>query len=149
MKVPIVFRPILLVLLIITLLTVPHLLFSQQVADSVRLDEIIVTGNLSKANLQNVPMSISVISKNQIDAHKQPSLLPILSEEVPGLFVTQRGVMGFGVAAGAAGGITIRGIGGTPTSGVLVLIDGHPQFMGLMVTLWLTPISPRQPNGWK
>jgi iron complex outermembrane receptor protein len=132
MKVRIVFRPILLILQIITLLSVPHLSFSQQVADSVRLDEIIVTGNMSKVNLQNAPMSISVISKNQIDAHKQPSLLPILSEEVPGLFVTQRGVMGFGVASGAAGGITIRGIGGTPTSGVLVLIDGHPQFMGLM-----------------
>ena len=132
MKVRIVFRPILLILQIITLLSVPHLSFSQQVADSVRLDEIIVTGHMSKVNLQNAPMSISVISKNQIDAHKQPSLLPILSEEVPGLFVTQRGVMGFGVASGAAGGITIRGIGGTPTSGGLVLIDGHPQFMGLM-----------------
>ncbi|MEA4948458.1 MAG: TonB-dependent receptor [Petrimonas sp.] len=28
--------------------------------------------------------------------------------------------------------MSIRGIGGAPTSGVLVLIDGHPQYMGLM-----------------
>ena len=62
----------------------------------------------------------------------QPSLLPLLTEEVPGLFISQRGVMGYGVANGAAGGMSIRGIGGAPTAGVLVLIDGHPQYMGLM-----------------
>lgn len=66
MKVHIVFRPILLILQIITLLSVPHLSFSQQVADSVRLDEIIVTGNMSKVNLQNTPMSISVIDRKSV-----------------------------------------------------------------------------------
>ena len=40
--------------------------------------------------------------------------------------------MGYGVAAGAAGGMSIRGVGGAPTAGVLVLINGHPQYMGLM-----------------
>ena len=35
-------------------------------------------------------------------------------------------------ASGAAGGISIRGIGGSPNTQMLVLIDGHPQFMGLM-----------------
>ena len=77
-------------------------------------------------------MSISVVSGNKITQRLQPSLLPLLAEEVPGLFISQRGVMGYGVAAGAAGGMSIRGIGGSPTSGVLVLIDGHPQYMGLM-----------------
>ncbi|MCK7460836.1 MAG: TonB-dependent receptor plug domain-containing protein [Sphingobacterium sp.] len=38
---------------------------------------------------------------------------------------------GFGVADGAAGKISIRGIGGSPNTQVLVLIDGHPQYMGL------------------
>jgi outer membrane receptor for ferrienterochelin and colicin len=59
-------------------------------------------------------------------------LLPILNGRVPGLFVTERGVTGFGVAQGSAGQISIRGIGGNPTTGVLILIDGHPQFMGIM-----------------
>ena len=58
--------------------------------------------------------------------------MPLLTEEIPGLFITQRGVMGYGVAAGAAGGMNVRGIGGAPTAGVLVLIDGNPQYMGLM-----------------
>ena len=40
--------------------------------------------------------------------------------------------MGYGVSGGAAGGMSLRGIGGSPTAGLLVLIDGHPQYMGLM-----------------
>src|SRR5690554_27845 len=100
--------------------------------DTIRLDEVIVTGSMPKVNLRNLPMSISVVSESQIEARKDHSLLPLLNEEVPGLFITQRGVMGYGVAGGAAGAMSIRGIGGVPTAGVLVLIDGHPQYMGLM-----------------
>lgn len=100
--------------------------------DTIILDDIVVTGTMPKVNLRNVPMSISVVSGNKITQRLQPSFLPLLAEEVPGLFISQRGVMGYGVAAGAAGGMSIRGIGGSPTSGVLVLIDGHPQYMGLM-----------------
>lgn len=100
--------------------------------DTIRLDEVVVTGTMPKVNLRNVPMSITVVSGNKITQRMEPSLLPLLTEEVPGLFISQRGVMGYGVAAGAAGGMSIRGIGGAPTSGVLVLIDGHPQYMGLM-----------------
>ena len=59
-------------------------------------------------------------------------MLPLLTEQVPGLFTTSRGIMGYGVSTGAAGGMSLRGIGGSPTAGLLVLIDGHPQYMGLM-----------------
>lgn len=100
--------------------------------DTIRLDEVIVTGSMPRVHPSEIPLSLSIIGEQQIQQRLQPSLLPLLSEEVPGLFITGRGVMGYGVAAGAAGGISIRGIGGTPTSGVLVLIDGQPQYMGLM-----------------
>lgn len=105
---------------------------AKELNDTIRLDEVIVTGTMPKVNLRNLPMSISVISGKQIEERVQPSLLPLLTEEVPGLFITQRGVMGYGVANGSAGGMSIRGIGGAPTAGVLILIDGHPQYMGLM-----------------
>ena len=105
---------------------------ARELNDTIRLDEVIVTGTMPKVNLRNLPMSISVISGKQIEERIQPSLLPLLTEEVPGLFITQRGVMGYGVANGSAGGMSIRGIGGAPTAGVLILIDGHPQYMGLM-----------------
>jgi len=103
-----------------------------QVKDSIQLDEVIVTGTSRTISIRHLPMSISVVSNKEIKDRQATSLLPLLSEEVPGLFITQRGVMGYGVAAGAAGGMNVRGIGGAPTAGVLVLIDGNPQYMGLM-----------------
>ena len=39
--------------------------------------------------------------------------------------------MGFGISNQAAGQLSIRGIGGAPTTGVLILVDGVPQIMGL------------------
>lgn len=107
------------------------------VKDSIRLDEVVVTGTRSEVNLRHLPMSVSTIKKKQIEQRYEPSLLPLLSEAIPGMFVTGRGIMGYGVADGAAGGMSIRGIGsnnqaGGPTTGLLILIDGHPQYMGLM-----------------
>ena len=99
--------------------------------DTINLDEVIVTGTTVKVNKRNVPMAVSVVNNLQIAESNESALLPILNGRVPGLFVTERGVMGFGVATNAAGQISIRGIGGSPTTGVLMLIDGHPQFMGI------------------
>ena len=60
----------------------------------------------------------------------QTSLLPVLTEQVPGLFVTSRGVMGYGVSGGAAGSISLRGLSGG-TARLMVMIDGHPQYAGI------------------
>lgn len=111
---------------------VPLFADENNVTDTIRLEEVVVTATMTKVNLQNVPMSVSVVSAAEIENRLQPSLLPLLAEEVPGLFISQRGVMGYGVAEGAAGSMNIRGIGGAPTTGVLILIDGNPQYMGLM-----------------
>jgi outer membrane cobalamin receptor len=99
--------------------------------DTINLDEVIVTGTTVRVNKRNVPMAVSVVNSLQISESNESAILPILNGRVPGLFVTERGVMGFGVATNAAGQISIRGIGGSPTTGVLMLIDGHPQFMGI------------------
>lgn len=100
--------------------------------DTITINEVIVTGSHVKVNRNNLPMAVTVINRSQIEESDESALLPILNGRVPGLFVTERGVTGFGVAAGSAGQISIRGIGGSPTTGVLMLIDGHPQFMGIM-----------------
>jgi outer membrane cobalamin receptor len=99
--------------------------------DTINLDEVVITGTTVKVNKRNIPMAVSVVNNLQITESNESSLLPVLNGRVPGLFVTERGVMGFGVATNAAGQISIRGIGGSPTTGVLMLIDGHPQFMGI------------------
>ena len=40
--------------------------------------------------------------------------------------------MGYGLSTGSAGAMKMRGIGGSPTTDMLIPIDGHPQYMGLM-----------------
>ena len=55
----------------------------------------------------------------------------MLNDVAPGIFVTERGILGFGVATGAAGRVSIRGLGGSPNTQVLMMIDGHPQYAGL------------------
>jgi iron complex outermembrane receptor protein len=99
--------------------------------DTIAIEEVIVTGTPTKVNRNNVPMSVSVVTREQLAQSGESAVLPVLNGLVPGLFVTERGVTGFGVSANAAGQITMRGIGGSPTRGVLMLIDGHPQFMGI------------------
>ncbi|MDY0098236.1 MAG: TonB-dependent receptor [Bacteroidales bacterium] len=116
--------------------TLMHL-FSQEnlqsaLKDTVSLDEVVVTGTAVKVNKRNIPMAVSVIDNKLIAESIETAILPALNGLVPGLFVTERGIMGFGVATNAAGQISIRGVGGSPTTGVLMLIDGHPQFMGIM-----------------
>lgn len=105
---------------------------SQVVRDTVNINEVVVTGTTISVNKNIIPMAITVVSRSQIAESTESALLPVLSGRVPGLFVTERGVTGFGVSNGSAGLISIRGIGGNPTTGVLMLIDGHPQFMGIM-----------------
>lgn len=110
---------------------------SIKVARSYAINEVVVTGTRSETDVRHLPMTVSVVGRPQLEASQQTSVLPVLNSQVPGFFSTSRGVMGYGVATGASGQMSLRGIGGPaqaglPTTGLLVLIDGHPQYMGLM-----------------
>ncbi len=98
----------------------------------VSIDPVVVTGSRSEVPVRLLPMSITTITPTEIAAAHEPSLMPLLNACVPSLFVTGRGILGYGVSTGGSGGIKVRGVGGSPTTGVLVLIDGHPQYQGLM-----------------
>ena len=99
--------------------------------DTIRrnIDEVVVTATRASVNRSNVPMTISTVNREEIEESSESSLLPILSEYVPGMFVSQRGITGFGTGSGS---ISLRGVGGNPTTELLVLIDGNPQYMGIM-----------------
>ena len=95
-----------------------------------RLSEAVVTGIRGEGDVRHLSQTVTVLERQQLEESMQPSLLPVLSEQVPGLFVTQRGIMGFGVSNGAAGGIALRGLSGG-NARLMILIDGHPQYAGI------------------
>lgn len=99
--------------------------------DTVRLKEVVVTGTKVEVSQKVVPLSVSQITRQEIENTGEINILPALNTYVPGVFVTERNILGFGVSTGAAGGITIRGISGSPNNEVLVLIDGNPQYQGI------------------
>lgn len=94
------------------------------------LDNVVVTGTRSRTDIRHLPMTLSIVERKTLAETQRLNLLPTLSEQVPGLFVTQRGMLGFGASTGAAGGINLRGISGG-SGGLMVLIDGHPQYQGI------------------
>ncbi len=93
------------------------------------IGEIVVTGSRNETDMRHLSQTVSIVSRTQIENAMQLSLLPVLTEQIPGLFVTSRGIMGYGVSGGAAGNISLRGLSGG-TARLMVIIDGHPQYAG-------------------
>ncbi|MDR2496281.1 MAG: TonB-dependent receptor [Tannerellaceae bacterium] len=103
--------------------------FPQERDSLIHLKEVVVTANKTEVNRNSVPLSISVIDRTEIDLSSESALLPVLTHRVPGLFVTQKGMTGFGLSSNSAGQVNIRGIGGG--NKVLMLFDGQPQWAGV------------------
>jgi len=96
------------------------------------IQEVVITGTRSATDVRHLSQTVNVIDRAAIEETNRSSLLPLLTEQVPGLFITQRGYAGFGVSDGAAGTISMRGLTGSGTAvRTLVLIDGHPNYAGI------------------
>ena len=106
------------------------LVSAEQVSDSLSLNDVVVTGTRNAVDMRHLPMTVTVIGREKLTEQYQTSVLPTAMQQVPGLFVTSRQMMGYGVSTGAAGGINLRGITGGAGQ-MLVLIDGHPQYNGV------------------
>lgn len=91
------------------------------------LSDVVVTGTRQEVLRDALPVPVTVVGRTIIEQSDQNALMPVLMDQVPGLFVTSRGVTGYGVSNGAAGSISLRGFGAA-SGRVLILIDGHPQF---------------------
>lgn len=110
-----------------------EIIFAQD-QDSIRsyeLDPLVITGTRITRQKSEIPASISVISRQQIENSREVNILPILANQVPGLFINKRNMVGYGVGPNSGGNISIRGVSGSPNNQVLMLIDGQPQFMGI------------------
>ena len=97
--------------------------------DSVALHDVVVTGTRNATDVRHLPMTVTVVGREKLTEQNQPSVLPTVMQQTPGLFTTSRGVLGYGVNTGA-GSLKVRGVGSGAQ--LLVLIDGQPQYAGLM-----------------
>lgn len=101
---------------------------AQAPRDTVTFEDVVVTAPL-KTNPDLIPLNVTQITAGEIEKSSESSLLPVLQAKVPGLFITERGFGGYGVASGKAGDVNIRGIG--QGDKVLFMIDGQPQWAGV------------------
>ena len=107
-----------------------YLAMAGKPSDPIHIGEVVVTGTRNETDVRHLPLTVSIIDRQEIEQSMQPSVLPVLTQQVPGLFITSRGIMGYGVSNGAAGGISLRGLSGG-SGRMMVLIDGHPQYAGI------------------
>lgn len=94
------------------------------------LSEVVVTGSRGAADVRHLPMTVTTIGREQLTANARSSILPTVMEEVPGVVVTSRGVLGYGVSTGGSGSLNMRGLS-SGAGQMLFLIDGHPQYQGI------------------
>lgn len=99
-------------------------LFAEEPGDSI-LPETLVTAP-AKTRVELLPLDVNIVTAVEINRSAESSVLPVLMDRIPGLFVTERGFAGYGVSGGAAGTVNIRGVG--QGNKVLFMIDGQPQW---------------------
>ena len=108
----------------------PMGLWAEEFPKDSTLSQLVVTGTRNETSASTLPVSLTVVNNGKLQENFRLSVLPTLTEQVPGLFSTSRSLLGYGVSTGAAGSMKIRGVGSGAQ--LLVLIDGQPQYAGLM-----------------
>ena len=103
---------------------------SEGIKDTTQMSEVVVTGSRSATDIRHLPMTVNTLSRERLLANERTSVLPTVMEEVPGVVVTSRGMLGYGVSTGGSGSINVRGLN-SGSGQMLVLIDGHPQYQGI------------------
>lgn len=124
------FKCLLLILLSLFLLLSSK---AQELKDTTFLiDEVVITGTRVEFSRSLMPQNISIIKEDVLNEYQESAVFPLLSRRTPGVFVTEHAVIGFGVGSNTSAGLmTVRGVGGMPNTQVLMMVDGHPQYMGL------------------
>jgi len=94
-------------------------------------DSIVVIANRYQVSMKNISDSYEVIPSEQIKDFANHSVLELVDISYPSAFVMDKRIMGYGVGPDGSGQVYLRGMGGQPNTGVLVLLNGHPDFMGI------------------
>ena len=67
------------------------------------LDEVVVTGSNNAVSRNLLPYTVSTVNSSKIAATGRTQLLSAISGQVPGLFISQRSIFGFGISNGGSG----------------------------------------------
>ena len=126
--------------LLILVHSIPLCIFSNEPAstdpDSLtikyRFNPVVKTASKMAHTQRDLAAAISIIDNETLRRTGIHTVLNAVQRHVPGIYLTEWGVMGFGVAGSSAGKISMRGLGGTADTHVLILRNGRPDFMGLM-----------------
>jgi outer membrane receptor for ferrienterochelin and colicin len=105
--------------------------YAAEPSDTINIDEVVVSGHRIEVARTSTPMSISVISHDEIRNQEETNILPVVAKITPSLFVSEIGVAGYALGNSTSGQVTIRGVGGSPNARVMMLVDGQPQYMGV------------------
>lgn len=109
--------------------------YSQRTDEPVRIydldDTIVVIADRYKIPLKELSFTHEIIPGKIVYEMSKHSALEIIDIAFPSAYTMDKKIIGYGVGREGAGSVTIRGQGGKPNTGMLVLLNGHPDFMGL------------------
>jgi iron complex outermembrane receptor protein len=121
--------------LLILLLFWPSLHWAQNTAEDLAVydlqDTIVVVADRYKLPLKDLSYTYEVIPESKVRAMSKHSSLELVDIVFPSAFTIDSKIIGYGVGRDAAGSVNIRGQGGKPNTGMLVLLNGHPDFASL------------------
>lgn len=123
--------PAVILLMACSVVSSPGLMAAEYADSTLMLDEVVVTGTNRSVGAKLLPYTVSVVGPDRLESTGQTQVLTAISGMVPSLFVSQRSIFGFGVSNNGAGHIKLRGVGGDRASGVLMMVDGQPQYAGI------------------
>jgi outer membrane cobalamin receptor len=85
-----------------------------------------------EVTVQENPASEESVERSAlaIDRSGARTVYDVVDKLIPGAYVPNRGVLGHGL--GTSNALALRGMGGSPTTQILVVVDGRPDVMGLM-----------------
>jgi iron complex outermembrane receptor protein len=94
-------------------------------------DSIIVVASRYQISLKNIAYSYQVIPGREVNLLAGHSALEAVDIQFPSAFMLDKKIVGYGVGVTGGGLLNMRGLGGKPNASVLVLLNGHPDFMGI------------------
>lgn len=94
-------------------------------------DSVLVVASRYALPLNRETNTIHRIDGVDVRRMADHNALELLRWSVPSAYIVQSRVGGFGVGSYGTGAVYMRGMGGKPNTGVAMMIDGHPDFMGI------------------